>query len=704
MRLPFISRHRVQKANGAAGFTLVELLVVIPIALLTIAALISLMVALIGDVLMARTRSVAIYELQNTLDRIEADTRATSTFLQSYSLLTSPQGRDGGTAPFDAASPNFDLILSQNATTGSPTDGTRNIVYYADQPNPCTGNYQLNRPLTVRIIYFTTNNPDGTKTLWRRVIVPSWTTTAGQPNSVCAAPWQRDNCPEGSTISASGPCQARDERMLSSVNSFVPTYYDSSGNVTTDVRAANSVTVAIGQAKKIAGETITTSSSARTSRSNTTTDQAPTAAPSISILNPTLNVDNHPLLASFTWNDIPFASYYSLRYRINAGAWIYPPDQSGTIFRLNTVKPRDVINLEVTAKNDLGAGPVGTYSYTKPVWTYANLNSGWNCYSSSWPCPSYTVSTAGVVLLQGLAKDGANGTAIFTLPSSLVPNKQIIFAGLNSGASAARLDVATNGNVTWQQIGAGTSLWVSLDGVRYLAQSVANPTWTTTLYGPSWVAYGGAWGTPQYTKDSLGRTHVYGLVKGGDPLTTTNTIVGVGTANVHSPMADIFPAVTSPNAQANYQTNNTGNITARYQGSTSWVSVASMYHPVGTAITYNAPTLQNSWVNYGGSYQVAGYAKSSDNIVSLRGLIRAGTTTSGTTLFYLPAGYCPDRRVLLTAQGIQPGNAYADQTFARIDIWWDSANNRCEVDLVGASPTVGNGWLSLAGIHFLQER
>jgi type II secretory pathway pseudopilin PulG len=697
------SHNRASTADTSHGFTLVELLVVIPIALLTIAALISLMVALIGDVLIARTRSVAVYELQNTLDRIETDTRATSTFLQSYSMVTSPQGRDGGTAAFNAASPNYDLILSQNATTGSPTDGTRNIVYYADQPNPCSGNYQLNRPLTVRIVYFTTNNPDGTKSLWRRVIVPSWTTTAGQPNSVCAAPWQRDNCPEGSTISASGPCQARDEKMLSSVSSFVPTYYDTNGNVTTDAKAAMSVAIGISQNKKIAGETIATTSSARSTRSNTTTDQAPSIAPTISILNPTLNSDNHPLLTSFTWNDISFASYYSLRYRINAGAWIYPPDQTDTTYRINSARPGNVINIEVTAKNDLGASPVGTYTYTKPVWTYANLNSGWNCYSSSWPCPSYTITTAGVVLLQGLAKDGASNTAIFTLPSSLVPNKQIIFAGLNSGGSAGRLDVATNGNVIWQVIGTGSSLWVSLDSVRYLSQSIAAPSWTTTSYGTNWVAYGGSWGVPQYTKDNLGRTHVYGLVKTGDP-NTASTIVGVGTSNYQSPMADIYPAVTSPNAIANYQANSSGNLTARYQGSSSWFSVASMYHPVGTTITYNAPALQNSWVNYGGSYQVAGYAKSADNIVSLRGLIRAGTVTSGTTLFYMPAGYCPDRRVLLTTEGTQPANGSPDQTFARIDIWWDAANNRCEVDLVGTSPAVGNGWLSLANIHFLQER
>lgn len=691
-------------ATATRGFTLVELLVVIPIALLTIAALISLMVALIGDVLIARTRSVAVYELQNTLDRIETDTRVTSTFLQTYSMVTSPQGRDGGTAAFSAASPNYDLILSQNATTGSPTDGTRNIVYYADQPNPCSGNYQLNRPLTVRIIYFTTNNPDGTKSLWRRVIVPSWTTTAGQPNSVCATPWQRDNCPEGSTISASGPCQARDEKMLSSVSSFVPTYYDTNGNVTTDAKAAMSVSIGISQNKKIAGETIATTSSARSTRSNTTTDQAPSIAPTISILNPTLNSDNHPLLTSFTWNDVSFASYYSLRYRINSGSWVYPPDQTSTTFRINSARPLDVINIEVTAKNDLGASPVGTLSYQTPLWTTANLDSGWACYSgATYPCPSYTISDAGVVLLRGLAKDGANGTSIFTLPSVFSPNKQIIFAGINGGTSNARLDVRTNGEVLWTQISGANSGFVSIDSVRFLSQSDANPSWLTAAYGPSWVTYGGSYGTPQYVKDSVGRTHVYGLVKSGDP-NTGNTIVGVGTSGYQPASAGIWPNVTYPNADATYQSNSSGNMTARYIGSTNWMAIASMYHPSSTPATYTAPSLQNSWINYGSSYQVAGYTKASDGIVSMRGLIKSGTVTSGTIITTLPAGYCPDKRLLFTTEGIQPANGYADQVVARIDVYWDSAANNCKVALLGTSPAVGNGWLSLENIHFMQER
>ncbi len=57
-----------------------------------------------------------------------------------------------------------------------------------------------------------------------------------------------------------------------------------------------------------------------------------------------------------------------------------------------------------------------------------------------------------------------------------------------------------------------------------------------------------------------------------------------------------------------------------------------------------APTLLNSWVNSGCGtpcWETAGFMKDGDNIVHLKGSIKNGTTTSGTVLFTLPAGYRP---------------------------------------------------------------
>ncbi len=59
---------------------------------------------------------------------------------------------------------------------------------------------------------------------------------------------------------------------------------------------------------------------------------------------------------------------------------------------------------------------------------------------------------------------------------------------------------------------------------------------------------------------------------------------------------------------------------------------------VGGDSGWIAPTLGNSWVNYGGTFQVAQYRKHGD-VVRIRGVIKSGTINA--VAFTLPAGYIP---------------------------------------------------------------
>jgi hypothetical protein len=64
--------------------------------------------------------------------------------------------------------------------------------------------------------------------------------------------------------------------------------------------------------------------------------------------------------------------------------------------------------------------------------------------------------------------------------------------------------------------------------------------------------------------------------------------------------------------------------------------------------TWTAPTLTNSWVNFGGSQTPAGYWKDfRTGIVYLRGLIKSGT--ANTAAFTLPTGYRPPYNYLFAA-------------------------------------------------------
>lgn len=60
--------------------------------------------------------------------------------------------------------------------------------------------------------------------------------------------------------------------------------------------------------------------------------------------------------------------------------------------------------------------------------------------------------------------------------------------------------------------------------------------------------------------------------------------------------------------------------------------------------TIIAPTLLNSWVNFGGSRRFVGFWKDKFNVVHIEGIIKSGVTVNPTPLFMLPVGYRPAQR------------------------------------------------------------
>lgn len=100
-----------------------------------------------------------------------------------------------------------------------------------------------------------------------------------------------------------------------------------------------------------------------------------------------------------------------------------------------------------------------------------------------------------------------------------------------------------------------------------------------------------------------------------------------------------------------------------------------------TQTSWTAPSLLNSWANYGGAYNSAGYFKDSLGIVHLRGLVKDGTI--GQSIFTLPAGYRPTANEVLVT--------ISNGAIGRIDIAADG----------NVYATTGdNTWFSLDGVTF----
>ena len=96
---------------------------------------------------------------------------------------------------------------------------------------------------------------------------------------------------------------------------------------------------------------------------------------------------------------------------------------------------------------------------------------------------------------------------------------------------------------------------------------------------------------------------------------------------------------------------------------------------------WTAPTLLNSWVNYGSGNAAAGYTKVG-NRVEVKGLVRSGTVTAN--IFTLPTGYRPAEPLRFAT--------ISNNALGRINILTDGS--------VDSSSINDNTWLSLDGIAF----
>ncbi|HEX7483739.1 MAG TPA: hypothetical protein VF281_01170 [Candidatus Saccharimonadales bacterium] len=257
----------LHKQHASSGFTLVEILVIAPIVLLAIGGFISLMVAMVGDVMVTRDNNTMIYEAQDTLRRIENDVRISTAFLTTTGTLISPQGSNSGTAAFTNNSNT--LILNSFVTDQNPLNPSREIIYFKDQPNSCGGTTKIfNNVLYSKVIYFINNG-----SLWRRTTISPFNTSATvDSQTVCTAPWQQDSCSPGYVAAR---CKTNDIEVMKNVTELDVEYYDSPSSTsdmgTGAATGATTIKVTVKASKQTSTKTIDVIRSLRATRINTVT-------------------------------------------------------------------------------------------------------------------------------------------------------------------------------------------------------------------------------------------------------------------------------------------------------------------------------------------------------------------------------------------------------------------------------------------------
>jgi Tfp pilus assembly protein PilV len=682
----FISQIKNKKRS--AGFTLIEVLIIAPIVILAVGGFVAVMVTMVGDVLVTRDQSSLSYETQSALDRIEQDAKLSTQFLVTSGTQVSPQGSDSnftGTAAFTNTTNT--LIFSTLATTKNPSDTERGLVYYANQPNACGADQRYNRPMLTKTMYFIKSG-----SLWRRTVVPDWNTNATvDNNTVCNDVWQRNSCSPG--YPGSNRCQTNDEKVMDNVSSMTTKYYTSPES-TTDVGAsaaltASTIDVTVNSSKTTAGNPITDTGTVRVTKLNDIdTTQLP---PDVPVVAHSLASPNS---VEFTWSPVSGATVYQTGYRINGGTWITQTLGPATTNYNVTANRNDVIDFRIASFNAAGSSAYATDSQTLPAWGAFKLKANWVDYdANTYQAHGFTKTSAGVVMLKGLIKDGstATDTTIGTLPEGYRPASRLVFVastytagGGGYSAGPGRIAIFPDGSIVASEMNAS---YLSLDGISFLAEG-SGATWTSPAFSNQWSNYGAAtWQPFRYTMDTIGRVHTQGTIKKGNPITDTTTIAVVP-ANHRPENYNIFSAKIdlASGSYGSFGAHPTSSIVARNVDSV-YLNTTIMYYPTGSTWTTPADTaLGGSWVRFGTGYNAFGYKKGADGIVSLRGLIKSGDTASTVKLFTLPTGFRPAKSTVLVANRAR--------SYGRVDVL---ANG--DVMLRYSSAT----WTSLDGINFLAE-
>lgn len=245
------------------GFTLVEMLIIAPLAIILVGGLIAAIVALTSKVMITQARNDLTYASNNALSQIETDTQSSLSFMADSGTIAAPQG-SGGTPTYTGSgkflATNNHLILEMMATDRNPLNPDKQIVRYKDSPNPCGANESLNTPMTVKVIYFVNSD----KQLFRRVVSPELLGT----DNTCEDSWQVNTCTNGFSGGSSGTvCGAKDELMATGVTKLNVDYYADPSSTTTLAKSAASsakgIEVTIDSSRDTAGETIKASYSIR---------------------------------------------------------------------------------------------------------------------------------------------------------------------------------------------------------------------------------------------------------------------------------------------------------------------------------------------------------------------------------------------------------------------------------------------------------
>jgi prepilin-type N-terminal cleavage/methylation domain-containing protein len=233
-------RQMLSLKKAQKGFTIIEILIALPIATLLSVTMSTTMFNQYGQLQQGTTKSRLRMEGEIILLSLEDELLFATDFASTRSTdLTDINAPSGGwtynTTPTDT------LIVYETALTADRRDPNREFVYKRQTNCSSSFNIAINN-----LIYFTTQNTNDTyRTLYRRTLVPQYTT--------CGTNYKKQTCPAGAVIS---PCSSADSKLSEKVVDFQLEYFNEDNVAVAGPATAQLVKMTLTLGEKIYGKEV----------------------------------------------------------------------------------------------------------------------------------------------------------------------------------------------------------------------------------------------------------------------------------------------------------------------------------------------------------------------------------------------------------------------------------------------------------------
>lgn len=223
-----------------SGFTILEILIALPLASVLSIVLASTMFNQYGELLQGAARSRLRMEGEILLLSLEDELLFSTDFASAKSTdLSDAYAPSGGWT--SNTTPTDTLIVYETALTADRRDANRDFVY--KKASTCSSSYNI---AINNLMYFTADNPtDDYRTLYRRTLVPQYAT--------CGTNFKKQTCPAATVVS---PCTSADSVLSNKVVDFQVEYFDDGNIALTGPDNAELVKLSLTLGEKIYGKNI----------------------------------------------------------------------------------------------------------------------------------------------------------------------------------------------------------------------------------------------------------------------------------------------------------------------------------------------------------------------------------------------------------------------------------------------------------------